>query len=425
MTSFFIILILVGFNAFFSMAEVAFISAKRGRLVIEAEKGNRSAKMAVSLIDDTNKFLSTCQIGITVVSILTGIYSGAELSDGFTDFLTGIGFSLDVAPIVSKTVILIVATYLQCEMGELFPKRIGIDQADIMAKLCAPPMLFFAAIAKPFVWLMTVNTNALARLFHLHKENDHITEEEIKSAIREGTENGEVEEVEQDIMERAMIMGDQKVDQIMTYRTEIVTLDVNMTSPQVEAIIHETPFANYPVVDGDIENICGFIRLKDLVMQLGKPDFNLRTNLQKPLYFPENITVYKALEYFKKYRFAFAFVCDEFGALQGIITLRNIFEGLVGTIEADSDSPDIVERQPGKSWEVSGQCPFYDFLEYFDEESLYQSDYNTLAGLILDLLDRIPVVGESCDWNGFHLHVAQMDGNRIDKVLVTHDNDDE
>lgn len=425
MASIIIIIILVGFNAFFSMAEVAFISARRGRLVIEAEKGSRSARMAISLIDDSNKFLSTCQIGITVVSILTGIYSGAALSDSFTIWLQQIGLSSDIAPLVSKTVILIIATYLQCELGELFPKRIGIDMADFMAKFSAPPMLFFAAISKPFVWLMTINTNALVRLFHLHKEDSHVTEEEIKSIIREGTKHGEVEEVEQDIMERAMIMGDQKVDQIMTYRTEIVTLDVNMTSPQVEAIIHETPFANYPVVDGDIENICGFIRLKDLVMQLRKPDFNLRTNLQKPLYFPENITVYKALEYFKKYRFSFAFVCDEFGALQGIITLRNIFEGLVGTIEADSESPDIVERQPGISWEVYGQCPFYDFLEYFDKENLYQSDYNTLAGLILDLLDHIPIVGESCDWNGIHLHIAQMDGNRIDKVLVTFNNEEQ
>ncbi len=407
------------------MAEVAYISARRGRLVSQADKGSRSARMAVGLIDDTNKFLSTCQIGITIVSILTGIYSGAALSDNFTIWLQQIGLSEDLAPIVSKTVILIVATYLQCELGELFPKRIGIDMADFMAKLCAPPMLFFAAVSKPFVWLMTINTNALVRLFHLHKEDTRITEEEIKSVIREGTENGEVEEVEQDIMERALIMGDQKVDQIMTYRTEIVALDINMTSEQVKAIIQETPFGNYPVIDGDIENIRGYIKLKDLVMQLGKPDFNLHTNLQKPLYFPENITVYKALEYLKKYRFSFAFVCDEFGALQGIITLRNIFEGLVGTIEVDSESPDIVERQQGISWEVYGQCPFYDFLEYFDKESLYQGNYNTLAGLILVLLDHIPIVGENCDWNGFHLHIAQMDGNRIDKVLVTFKNKNE
>lgn len=415
-----IIAILVGFNAFFSLAEVALISARKSRLQVEAKRGNRLAGMALELMADTNKFLSTAQIGITVVSILTGIYTGAEMSDSFAHWLTTAGVPAGSAPFIAKTAILIMATYLQCELGELFPKRIGIDLADTMAKLCTPPMLFFAALTKPLSWLMSQNTNVLVHLFHLHKEDQRVTEEEIKNVIEEGAQTGGVEEVEQDIMERAMVMGDQTVEQLMTHRTEMVSLRLGMTSQAVEQVIHETPFANYPVLaDEDVDSVCGYVRLKDLVMQLGKPAFDLKTSLQKPIYFPETMTVYRALEHLKKYGTSFGFVCDELGALQGIITFRDIFEGLVGTIPEKTELPDIIERRDGKSWVVSGQCQFYDFVAYFDEEDLYDSDFNTLAGLILVLLDRIPEVGDECSWKTFHMRVVGMDGNRIDKVLVT------
>ena len=417
MTDFLIVLILVSFNAFFSMSEVALISARKSRLKTAAKRGSKAARMALDLMGETDKFLSTAQIGITVVSILTGIYSGAALSGDLASWLTHLG--VPQAPFAAKTVILVLATYLQCELGELFPKRIGIDLADAMAKFCAPPMLFFAALTKPFVWLLTVNTNALVALFHLGKEDQRVTEEEIKSVIQESAETGGVEEVEQDIMERAMVMGDQRVDQIMTYRTEIVTIDAGMSPPAVEDIIKETPFANYPVVDGDMENVIGYVRLKDLLMLQGKKDFNLKSVMQKPLYLPGNITVYKALEHLKRYHSNIAFICDEFGALQGIVTFRDIFEGLVGTIQDKTEAPDIIKRQDGKSWVVSGQCPFYDFLEYFDQEDLYDSDYNTLAGLILDLLDHIPTVSEECQWKNFRMKIVGMDGNRIDKVVVS------
>ena len=275
-----IIAILVGFNAFFSLAEVALISARKSRLQVEAKRGNRLAGMALELMADTNKFLSTAQIGITVVSILTGIYTGAEMSDSFAHWLTTAGVPAGSTPFIAKTAILIMATYLQCELGELFPKRIGIDLADTMAKLCTPPMLFFAALTKPLSWLMSQNTNVLVHLFHLHKEDQRVTEEEIKNVIEEGAQTGGVEEVEQDIMERAMVMGDQTVEQLMTHRTEMVSLRLGMTSQAVEQVIHETPCANYPVLaDEDVDSVCGYVRLKDLVMQLGKPAFDLKTSL--------------------------------------------------------------------------------------------------------------------------------------------------
>ena len=413
-----IIFILILFNAFFSLSEVALISARKTRLASEAKHGSRAAQMALDLQSNPDLFLSTAQIGITIVSILTGIYSGASLSDDFSGWLISLGLSQQAAAFVAPTAILILATYLQCELGELFPKRIGIDMADAAARLCAPPMIFFARITKPFVWLLTQNTQLLVRLFHLKKEANVVTEDEIKSVIQEGTESGEVQEVEQDIMERTLALGNLPVSTLMTYRTDIVTLDAGMQAPAVEDVIRDTPFANYPVVDGDMEHVIGFISLKDLVMRLYKPDFSLRTNLQKPIYLPETISVYKALEHLKKVHYHIAIICDELGAITGILTFRDIFEGLVGNIQDQTEDPDIIERKDGNSWVVSGQCSF-DFLDYFDESTELEPDFNTIAGLVLRLLDRIPKVGDTTHWQHFDLRVVEMDGNRIDKLLVT------
>ena len=414
-----IIFILILFNAFFSLSEVALISARKTRLASEAKHGSRAAQMALDLQSNPDLFLSTAQIGITIVSILTGIYSGASLSADFSGWLISLGLSQQAAAFVAPTAILILATYLQCELGELFPKRIGIDMADAAARLCAPPMIFFARITKPFVWLLTQNTQLLVRLFHLKKEANVVTEDEIKSVIQEGTESGEVQEVEQDIMERTLALGNLPVSTLMTYRTDIVTLDAGMQAPAVEDVIRDTPFANYPVVDGDMEHVIGFISLKDLVMRLYKPDFSLRTNLQKPIYLPETISVYKALEHLKKVHYHVAIICDELGAITGILTFRDIFEGLVGNIQDQTEDPDIIERKDGNSWVVSGQCSFLDFLDYFDESTDLEPDFNTIAGLVLRLLDRIPKVGDTTHWQHFDLRVVEMDGNRIDKLLVT------
>lgn len=413
-----IILIMVAFNGFFSLSEVALISARRTRLQSEAKAGSRAAKMALDLMDDPDKFLSTAQIGITIVSILTGLYSGDALADDFSGVLVSWGLSPDLAPSLSKTIIVVFATYLQCELGELFPKRIGIDLADASARMTAPLMTFFAHLSFPFVWLLSHNTELLIKIFRLHRDDTHVTEEEIKSVIQEGTDAGEVQEVEQDIMERALVLGDRKVESLMTHRSDLVTLDVKMTSEEVERVLRDTPFAAYPVISDSLDNIEGVVTLKELVFHLGKPDFSLRDFMQKPVYFPENMTVYKALEQLKKQRLNRALVCDEFGLVQGIVSLKDILEGLVGSIDEPTEEPDIVERADGRSWVVRGQCSFYDFLSHFDKEDLYTTDFSTVGGLILDLLEHIPHEGETLTWNGLRLRVLKMDDTRIDSVLV-------
>lgn len=412
-----VIALLIGFNAFFSLAEVALISARKTKLGAERDRGNKVAGLTLDLMADTNKFLSTAQIGITIVSILTGIYSGAAWGEGLAEWLTEMGMARVSAEWTAHAVLLFGATFLQCLLGELFPKRMGIDFADTLAKVCTPPMLFFAWLCKPVVWLMTLCLNGLIRLFRLPPHDNKITEDEIKAVIRQGSDAGEVEEVEQNIMERALVMSDQRVGQLMTYRTDVVTLDVNMNREDVKRVLSETPYTSYPVIDGSMDAVCGYVWLKDLIVMLDKEDFDLRKKLQKPVYFHENVTVYKAFEHLRRSHTQFAFVCNEFGALQGILTYADIFEGLVGTLPHAEETPDIIERSDGTSWVVSGQCQFYDFLQFFDCEDLYQGQYNTLAGLLLVLFDHIPTVGERCEWEKFAFRVVGMDGNRIDKVV--------
>lgn len=416
-----VILILIFFNGFFSLAEVSLISAKKSRIEVMAKEGSRNAQAALKLMNDPDRFLSTAQVGITIVSILTGLFSGEEFAGKFGNMLIST-FSMDTAYAypTAQIIILILVTYLSCELGELFPKRIGIDMAERMARLTSPLMLFFSRLSMPLVWLLSHNTEMLANSLHLKPEGHSVTEEEIKSIIQEGTDSGEVQEVEQDIMERALALGDQTVEQVMTHRSDIVFLEASMTSEEVEKIVTEETFAAYPVTGDDPDEVIGVVTVKDLVPHLWKPGFSLRKILHKPLYFPENMTVYKALEELKRNKFNRALVVDEFGSVQGIIVLRDIMEGLVGQIPDEDETMDIVENPDHQSWTVSGQCQFYDFLAFFDEEDLYTPDYNTVGGLILDVLERIPSAGETVKWQTFEFRITRMDGTRIDTLLVRH-----
>ncbi len=420
MTDILIILVLIFFNGFFSLAEVALISARKNRIEAMAKEGSRSAASALKLMNDPDCFLSTAQVGITIVAILTGLFSGETFAEKFGEQLLSLGMDENYAQPVAQIIILVVVTYMSCELGELFPKKLGIDRAESMAKLTAPLMTFFSKIMMPVVWLLSKNTELIARGFNLNPENHNVTEEEIKSMIQEGTDSGEVQEVEQDIMERALALGDQTVEQVMTHRSDIVFLEASMKSSEVQKIITEDTYAAYPVIGDDPDEVIGVVTLKGLVSRLWQKDFSLRKILHKPLYFPENMTVYKALEELKRNKFNRALVVDEFGSVQGIIVLRDIMEGLVGQIPDENETLDIIENADHNSWSVSGQCQFYDFLAFFDEEDLYTPDYNTVGGLILDVLERIPMAGERLEWKSFEFRIVKMDGTRIDTLLVRH-----
>ncbi len=421
MSDIIIIICLILLNGVFAMSEIAIISARRNRLEKRSEEGHKGAATALRLAADPDIFLSTIQIGITLIGILTGIYSGDALGAQLGSLFVSWGMGAAIALPVATTLIVVIVTYLTLILGELVPKRIGMAAADRVAAVMARPVYYLSVLTKPFVWLLAKSTSFLVAVLGIKKDDNKITEAEIKSYIQEGADTGEVKKVEQDIMERVFLMGDLKVSAIMTHRSDVACIDISASREQVRAILTEDLHDNYPVVDGSLDDIKGIITLKDLILHINQEDFSL-AGIIRPIYaIHEDMSIYDCLDRLKADNHAgFAFVFDEFGACQGVITLRDIFEGLVGVVSDNDNEPQIIARENNAGWLIDGQCPFYDFLVYFEREDETEDvDYNTVSGLILSRLGHIPVSGESVTWRDFRFEVVDMDGARIDKVLAT------
>ncbi len=416
----FIIFILILLNGVFSMSEVALISARKSRLASDARKGSVSAKVALKLAEDPDRFLSTIQIGITLIGILTGLFSGAALSGQFAAWLVTAGVKVSVAKALAQTIIVAAVTYLSIVVGELLPKRIGLNSSDAVARMVARPMKMLSVAAMPAVWLLSKSTNILVRLLHIDGESNKITEEEIKSVIREGADAGEVKDLEQDIMFRALVMGDAKVCSIMTPRMDLAVLDTAMSPSEIKDTLRNNMHSSYPVYDATHDNIVGVVYLKDLVFEVCGDDFNIAKIVKPATFMPETMLVYDALGVLRQKGVHCGLVCDEFGSVQGLVTLCDILGGLVGSVEVGTDEPFISKDSNGDGWLVDGLCPLYDFFSYFEINEDYEpATYTTIAGLMLDSLKRIPEVGDSIEVNGLELKVAEMNGARIGKIYVS------
>lgn len=416
----FIIIGLILLNGVLSMSEIALVSARKARLELEAKRGNKSAQTALKLAGEPDRFLSTIQIGITLIGILTGLYSGEAFAANLAEVVRHVPVLEPYALGLSKTVIVIIVTYLTLIMGELVPKRIGMGYAEKVSMLVAKPMYLLSRLASPFVWLLSKSTALTIKITGIKaNEENKVTEEEIKAIVKEGFDGGEVQEVEQDIVERVFNLGDRNVGSIMTHRSDLVWLDVTDSIEKIREKVQENLFNIYPVASEKFDNIKGVVYLKDLFGRIDEPDFSLEQVIRPAQYLPENQSVYNALEQFKQARVKYGIVTDEFGGIQGIVTLKDIMEGLIGQVPELGEEAEITLRADG-SWLVDGQLSFYDFLEYFDMEDLYaEHDYNTLSGLILEILERVPKTGETLTWLTFRFEIVDMDGARIDKVLVT------
>lgn len=423
-----IIFILIFLNGLFSMSEIAVISAKKVSLSNAEKKGSKGARAALRLAGDPDRFLSTVQIGITLIGILTGIFSGQALSVKVSSLLSSWGMPSAWAVTVGQTLIVVVVTYLTIVLGELVPKRIGMSLSGRVSRLVARPMLVLSFLAAPFVWILSKSTEMLVRLLGIGDAEDRVTEEDIKSFVQEGREDGAVEAVEQDIVERVFLLGDLKVGSLMTHRSEVVTLDAGQSGENIREVLSRDLYEAYPVVDRSRKQVVGVVSLKDLVLRLGGPAFDLHEIMRPPVYFYENMSVYRALEQMKGQHLSRVLVCDEFGSFRGIITLRDILEGLVGNIEEAGSAPAVTERADGSGWLVDGRCPLYAFLSYFEREDLYDASSlhcSTVAGLVIEQMKHIPRVGEHTRWNGFGFEIADMDGARVNRLLVTQEHEGE
>ena len=416
----FILLGLILINGLFVMTEIALVSARKARLENMASKGDVFARRALDLSNKPEVFLSTAQIGITLISILTGVYSGERFSVYLVPFFRQIGFLSDYAEGISLTIVVIIVTFLSILFGELIPKRFALLRAEKISKLMAGPVLVFAKITHPFVWLLNKISGFFFFVFNIKKsKDDAVTEEEIKTMITEGTEAGTIEEEEREIIERVFHLGDRNITSLMTHRSDIIWFDLEDNEEKIKEKIVGEPHSVYPICDGEIDNIKGIVSIKDLYVT---DDMTKFKEVMKPAMFvPENNTAYQVLEKFKQTKQHSCFIVDEYGTMQGLITLNDILEAIVGDIpQPDMTDYEVMEREDG-SFLVDAQIPFYDFLTRFDKEQWMnegEHEFDTLAGFILHELERIPHAGDKFDWKGFKFEIMDMDGHRIDKVLV-------
>lgn len=416
------ILILAGLillNGLFSMAEIALVSARKSRLEAQANKGDKKAAEALKLANKPETFLSTVQMGITVIGILTGIYSGEKVTDNFKEFLDRWPLLMPYSSGIATAIVVIIVTYFSIIFGELVPKRLALSRPEFLAKASARPMRVVSLITHPFIWLLSKSSNFIVKIFGLKPKDNQVTEEEIKAIISEGTEQGTIEETEQEIIERVFHLSDRNITSLMTHRSDIIWFGLNDTEEMIKEKITSEPHSVYPICDTTIDDIKGVVAIKDLYVS---PDDVQFKNLMRPaLFVPENNTAFQVMEKFKESKLHSCFIVDEYGSILGMITLNDILEAIIGDLpQPDVEDYAIFEREDG-TFLVDAQIPFYDFLSRFEKAEWMnegEQEFDTFAGFILHRLERIPKTGDKLEWKGFSIEIIDMDGHRIDKVLV-------
>ena len=420
MTEVFILVALILVNGLFVMSEIALVSARKGRLESLSNKGDLKAKAALHLTENPDKFLSTAQIGITLISILTGVYSGERFSKHLRPFIESFDSLKAYADTLSTVTIVVIVTFLSIILGELVPKRIGLIRAEKIARVVAGPMNFLSFIAYPIVWLLNNITTLIFKLFNIKVSGDNaVTEDEIKAMISEGSEHGTIENEEKEIIERVFHLGDRNSTSLMTHRTDIAWFDIEDTVQSVTEKFDQITYSTYPVCDKTVDDIKGLIYIKDLLKV--PPSTPLKQLIKPALFVPENNSPYQLLEKIKQTKIHSCFIVNEYGTLEGMITLNDILEAIVGDVpQTGQEEYEIIERNDG-TYLVDGQITFYDFLSHFEKTEWMnegEHEFDTLAGFVLHELERIPKTADTFEWRGFEFEIVDMDGQRIDKLLV-------
>jgi putative hemolysin len=412
-----VLLLLV--NGIFVLAEIAVISSRKTRLQQQANEGNRPAGAALNLAQNPNDFLSTMQIGITLINILLGAVSESNFSTPLAELLKLWPLASPYAESLATGTVVILITTLSLLVGELIPKRLALHSPERIAASIARPMALVSKLFTPLVWLLGQATDLTLKMIGINPaEESPVTEEEIQLLIGQGTEAGVFEEAEQEMVEGVFSLSDSRVYSLMTPRTEIVWLDVNDSADEIRRKIVESPFSRFPVCQNSLDTILGIIKARDLLAPpgLSSDEFKLKDKLRPALYVPETMFASRALELFKEKSAELMLVIDEFGSLQGLITINDIIEEIVGDIEIE---PQATQRQDG-SWLLDGLLPVDDFKEIFKLASLpHEDEYETLSGFVMMSLGRVPQAADHFEWAGLRFEVMDMDGRRVDKVLVT------
>lgn len=423
--SFLIVFLLILLNGLLAMAELAIVSARRSRLQQMAEEGDRGAQLALDLAEDPGSFLSTVQIGITLIGIITGAFSGATLSAPLAGLLAQAPGLANAAEPIAVTVTVLIVTYLSLVVGELVPKRLALEHAEPIAARTARPMHLLARLTHPLVWVLDQSSELLLKVMGV-KPNAAplVTEEEVRVLIEQGAQAGVFEPIEEEIMDQLFRLSDRRVSAIMTPRTEITWFDVHDSPDAILSKIAGSGHSRYPVGSGDLDHIVGVVTVKALLERsmTGGP-LDLASLAQPALFLLENMPGLAIVERLRESQAHLALVIDEYGGVEGLVTFTDVMRAILGEVpdnQAEADPP-VVQRDDG-SWLVDGLLPVDDFQAEFEIKELPHAEeapYQTLAGLIMTLLGRVAAVGNSVVCEGYRLEVVDMDGRRIDKVLVT------
>ncbi|UIR56726.1 hemolysin family protein [Sphingobacterium sp. SRCM116780] len=424
LTEILIILALIILNGILSASEIAIVSSRKARLQAESDKKNPAAKIALALKESPNNFLSTVQIGITLIGILTGFFSGGSIAVYLRQIFEKISFLASYSEQLSVLIVVFIITFFSLVLGELVPKRIGMAIPEKYAMIIAYPMNLLSKVVRPFVWLLSVSTDFIVKLFNIKTTQNSVTEEEIKALVDEGVDSGAIEGIEHDIVDRLLNLGDKKAINLMTHRSNIAFLDLEDSFEEHRQVIMNTEHTMYPVCEGSLDNVKGVVHVKALLSQyLKEKPIDLYQLIEPIKFVNEYSSAYSILKTLRSSHIHQAIVIDEYGSPQGVITLRDILSDLVGNLSEDqsSDKPHIRYREDG-SYIADGQYQLDEFLEKFeiglsetDEEEI--NNITTLGGLVFLLLDHVPIEGEKVNYKNLEFEVLDMDGNRIDKIL--------
>ncbi|WOB45421.1 HlyC/CorC family transporter [Thermoleptolyngbya oregonensis NK1-22] len=420
-----IVLLLILANGIFAMSEMAIVSARKIRLQEMAERGDKKAQAAIELATSPNRFLSTVQVGITLIGILAGAFGGATIANTLAGAIAQVAALEPYSRAIALSVVVLTITYLSLIIGELVPKRIALSSPEKIARAVSRPMRCLSSLAYPLVHLLSASTEGILKLVGVNQSSDEplVTEEEIKVMVRQGAEAGMFDAAEQDMVERVFHLGDQRVSGLMTPRLEIVWLDLNDPEHINRQKIIENGHSRYLVCQETLDNVLGVAHVTDLLSRsLSNQPFDLAGNLRQPLFVPESSPALKVLELFKQSSTHLAIIVDEYGVVQGIVTLNDVMEVIIGDVPMADHGFEaaIVQREDG-SWLLDGMLPIDRLKELFDLDELPDEDrgnYQTLGGFVIMQLGRIPAAADYFNWHNLRFEVMDMDGNRVDKMLV-------
>jgi len=428
-----IITLLIILNGVFNMYEIAFVSSRKSKLEEKANKGNKAARQALNKKEHPVRFLSEIQIGITSISIISGAFGGIAISKHFSDFLHQSGYASEYIETISMVVVIGAITYFSLIIGELVPKTIALNNSEKITLALTPFMRVVAAIVSPIAWFLSLSVKFILKLFHIKKNTDPpVSEEELKILIKQGSEHGVLEEQESEIIHDVFTFADKTAYAMMTPNKDVVWLDINQSSDELMKTIVESPFSRFPVCNDSIDEVIGIVYAKDILKQSSRCEtLDLKAIMTPPFFIPETVKAIRLLEDFKKKQIKLGIVVNEYGETHGIITAQDISDNVLGDFpDVTQDiQPQLTTREDG-SLLVDGDFQLEEIMEHLEiamTEDIKEIKQNvtTVGGFIMYLLNKVPEVGEHIHFESHRFEVMDMDGNRVDKVLIAKEEDKE